>query len=240
MASTSTQPTLEVTQPETPSVSNAHRWVDLGLVLTVAFSAPILGSAYFVSHPSTHEYTNQRLLLGILSETTSLILFLVLFKRQGRQFKNIGFNFHWTDFPKAIGLALAAYLVMGAYYRIIPYLYFLITLNTFHGYPTSSVFTASLWLTFPFLFLNPLFEETLVRGYLMTELIDMRKSVLFASIVSLLFQTSYHLYYGIFGAAMVGCGLSIFVIYYAKTRKLVPVILAHLLWDSTILFKLHH
>jgi membrane protease YdiL (CAAX protease family) len=242
MASTGTQPELEIISPtEAPSVSSAHRWIDLGLVLMVAFSAPILGSAYLASHPSPHEYTGSRLVLGILSEAISLMLFLVLFKRQGRQLKDIGFSFHWTDLPKAIGLAVAAFMMMWIYYLTIPYVYFLITLNTFRGYPLSSTFPASLWFIFPFLLLNPFFEETLVRGYLMTELIDLRKSVIFAAIISLLFQTSYHLYYGVFGAVMVGCGLSIFVIYYAKTRRLMPVILAHMIWDFTpILQKLHH
>jgi membrane protease YdiL (CAAX protease family) len=40
---------------------------------------------------------------------------------------------------------------------------------------------------------------------------------------------------------MVGCGLAVFAIYYAKSRRLMPVILAHMLWDfTTVLSKLHH
>ena len=242
MASTSTQPDLETVSPtKTISISNRHRWIDLGLILMVAFSTPVLASAYLVSHPVPHEYTGQRLSLGIMNEIISLTLFLVLFKRQGRQLKDIGFSFHWTDVPKALGLTLAVLIVMWAYYLIVPYVYFLITLNTFHGYPPPSAFPSSLWLVFPFLFLNPFFEEMLVRGYLMTELIDLRKSATLAGIISLLFQTSYHLYYGVFGAAMVGCGLAVFVIYYAKTRRLMPVILAHMFWDFTlVLQKFHH
>jgi hypothetical protein len=45
MASTITQPELKIAiSPETLSVSNAHRWIDLGLVLLVAFAVPLLGS----------------------------------------------------------------------------------------------------------------------------------------------------------------------------------------------------
>ena len=75
----------------------------------------------------------------------------------------------------------------------------------------------------------------------MTELIDLRKSVALAAVVSLGLQTSYHLYYGVFGATIVGCGLAVFAIYYAKSRRLMPVIFAHMLWDFTTVFsKLHH
>lgn len=98
----------------------------------------------------------------------------------------------------------------------------------------------SLWFLIPLLLLNPFFEETLVRGYLMTELIELRHSVALAVVVSLAVQTSYHLYYGIYGALTVGSGLSVFALYYAKSRRLTPVILAHLLWDLTALLGAWH
>ena len=50
--------------------------------------------------------------------------------------------------------------------------------------------------------------------------------------ISLAVQTSYHLYYGVFGALMVGCGLSVLAISYAKSRRLMPVILAHIFGTS--------
>lgn len=91
----------------------------------------------------------------------------------------------------------------------------------------------SMWFLLPFLLLNPFFEELLVRGYLMTELMELRHSVALAVIVSLVVQTSYHLYYGVYGALTVGSGLSVFAFYYAKSRRLTPVIFAHLMWDLT-------
>ena len=242
MASTSTQPELESPLPHViTTVSRAHRCIDLGLVLSVAFAGDILISIYALLHPTAIQYSNGRLSWRILQEVIALLLFMVLFKRQGRHLREIGFVFRWTDLPKAFGLVFASFSVMWGMTIAVPYVYFLITLRTFNDIARPSGLSAcSIWLLLPFLLLNPFFEELLVRGYLMTELIDLRKSVLLAAIVSLAVQTSYHLYYGVFGAAMVGCGLSVFVIYYAKSRRLMPVILAHMLWDLTSLLSRFH
>jgi membrane protease YdiL (CAAX protease family) len=98
---------------------------------------------------------------------------------------------------------------------------------------TSGFAAISPWLLIPFLFVNPVFEETLVRGYLMTEIMQLRSSAITAIVFSVAIQTSYHLYYGAFGALTVGSGLAVLAIYYAKSRRLMPVTLAHLLWDLT-------
>jgi membrane protease YdiL (CAAX protease family) len=243
MASTSTQPELAIApQPEVPAVSNAQRWTDLGLVLLVAFATSVAGSISLAFHPGPIQYSNMRLALGLLDEAVALLLFFVLFKRQGRQLRSIGFGFQWTDLPKAAGLVAVAFTVMGLMVATVHYAYFLITQRTFHDNGPHSGFSgSSLALILPFIILNGLFEETLVRGYLMTEFIDLRGSVVLATVISLGLQTSYHLYYGIYGAAMVGCGLSVLAIYYAKSRRLMPVILAHMLWDFiTVLSKLQH
>lgn len=97
--------------------------------------------------------------------------------------------------------------------------------------------SSSFWLLIPFVILNPFYEEILVRGYLMTEIIELRSSVVLATFVSIALQTSYHLYYGVVGALSVGGAFAVFALYYAKTRDLMPVILAHLFWDLTALWR---
>ncbi len=242
MAATTTQLELEIIpSAQVPSVSNAHRWVDLGLILAVIFADHILGSIYVAFHPTAPSYSNMRLFTGICDETIGLLLFLVLFKRQGRRFQDIGLGFQWIDLPKALGLVVAAVVTMWTTWFVVTYGWLLITLR-FPQWPnTRAMFsTSSLWLFLPFLLLNPFFEEILVRGYLMTELIDLRKSVLLATVASILVQTSYHLYYGVAGAMVVGSGLTVLAIYFAKSRRLMPVILAHMLWDSTALLGFVH
>jgi membrane protease YdiL (CAAX protease family) len=242
MASTGTQPELEIPPPPPPIfVSNTHRWIDLGLVLAVAFAGHILNSIYLSFHPVPPKYSNISLVGGILAESTALLLFLVLFKRQGRQIQSIGLSFRWTDLPIALGLVVASFIATAASTGSIGYVWSLATQRSMHWTETRAMFSStSLWLLPLFLLLNPFFEEILVRGYLTTELIDLRKSVLLATLVSLGVQTSYHLYYGVFGAVVVGCGLAVFAIYYAISRRLMPVILAHMLWDLTALLRYRH
>lgn len=221
--------------------TNAHRWTDLGLVLLVGFGYSIAGSVYvaFVHQPSV--YSNLRVLAGIFQELTALALFGVLFNRQGRKLRTLGLDFRWTDIPKGLGLVIGCFTVMGIANFGIGILWSLIGHNTPHFNDTSSRFTAtSIWLLFPFLLLNPFFEEILVRGYLMTELIELRYSVAAAAFVSLALQTSYHLYYGLFGALVVGSGLSVLALYYALSRRVTPVIVAHVLWDLTALLSAWH
>jgi membrane protease YdiL (CAAX protease family) len=240
----STSPQLALETPgliETPKIRDSHRWTDLGLVMIVAFAGSILRSTYLAFHPVPPEYSNIRLVGGIITELTALALFIVLFKRQGRRFQNIGFKFRWTDLPKGLGLAVAVIVVMWVASVAINRVWFLILLRTPHSVDTRNMFSeCSIWLLLPFLVLNPFFEETLVRGYLTTELIDLQKSWLLAALVSVLVQTSYHLYYGLYGALVVGCGLSVFAFYYARSRRLMPVIIAHMLWDLTALLHTWH
>jgi membrane protease YdiL (CAAX protease family) len=237
MACVSTQPELEVAQPGVPSVSNAHRWIDLGLVLLVAFGHSILGSIIQLFHPALLTRSNSAIGLAIFGEAIALLLFFVLFSRQERRITDIGLGFRWTDIPKGFGLTIVSFIFIRVMAVAVPYVYFLVTLRTFpYSTSTSNIFTSSLWLLIPFLVLNPFFEEILVRGYLMTEWISLRGSAVLAAILSVTFQTSYHLYYGVYGAMMVGCGLSVLAIYYAKSRRLMPVILAHMLWDFTLVW----
>ncbi len=67
----------------------------------------------------------------------------------------------------------------------------------------------------------------------MTELIGLSWPVSLAALASVALQISYHLYYGVGGALSVGAGFVVSAVYFAKSRKLMPVILSHFLWDLT-------
>src|SRR5882762_8801968 len=112
------------------AVTSAHRWIDLSLVLAVAFANSILGSIFLAFHPDAPKYSDPHLFSGILAEATALLLFLVLFKRQGRNLKDIGLSFRWTDLPTALGLAVAAFFSMWAAWIAIYYGWFFLTLRS--------------------------------------------------------------------------------------------------------------
>jgi membrane protease YdiL (CAAX protease family) len=92
-----------------------------------------------------------------------------------------------------------------------------------------------------FAVINPFFEELIVRAFLISEATLLTGSAGLAVILSVLLQTSYHLYQGIPNAVGDGLIFLAFSTYYAKTRRLWPVIFAHLWLDlfAVIFYHLH-
>jgi membrane protease YdiL (CAAX protease family) len=85
---------------------------------------------------------------------------------------------------------------------------------------------------------NPFFEELLVRAYLMTEIEYLTGNINIAIVVSVLLQTSYHYYQGAVAPLFLSIGFMFFSFYYAKNRRITPVILAHMYFDLLALFNL--
>jgi len=86
--------------------------------------------------------------------------------------------------------------------------------------------------------LNPFFEELIVRAYLMTEIGELTGSWILAVGVSVVFQAGYHIYYGWPVAVSLGFQFLVFALYYAKTRRAAPIILAHGIFDFWALIRL--
>lgn len=224
-------------EPPDAKALHRHRWIDLGLVLLVAFVPSIGTSVYHLFYPAPHNYTNAEIAVGLLHELTALTLFVVLFSRQNRRVRELGISFHWTDLPKGLYLLIGSFITAFLASYATRSTWFLMTHKELPVGVRSTFAATSFWLLVPFLILNPFFEEILVRGYLMTEIIELRSSVVLGTLISISVQTSYHLYYGVEGAIFVGGGLAIFALYYAKTRQLAPVIVAHMLWDLLALVR---
>jgi len=93
-------------------------------------------------------------------------------------------------------------------------------------------------MAIPVFLLNPFFEELIVRAYLMTEIGELTGSWILAAGLSTALQFSYHLYYGWEGALSLSFQFLVFSIYYANTRRAIPVILAHGFFDVIALLRL--
>ena len=85
--------------------------------------------------------------------------------------------------------------------------------------------------TLIFQFLNPFFEELIIRAYLITEVRSLTGSATKAIILSTVLQATYHLYQGAPSAIGHGAAFLIWSIYYARTNRVAPIILAHLYSD---------
>jgi membrane protease YdiL (CAAX protease family) len=65
---------------------------------------------------------------------------------------------------------------------------------------------------------------------------DLTGSGALAVAISVALQTVYHLYQGVIMAVATGAGFLIFSLYYARSRRITPVILAHLYLDALALW----
>jgi len=79
--------------------------------------------------------------------------------------------------------------------------------------------------------INPIKEELIVRAYLLSEVRLLSGRLWLAVAVSVAVQTSYHLYQGIWAAVSHLALFLVFSLYYARTRDILPVVLAHLYFD---------
>jgi membrane protease YdiL (CAAX protease family) len=92
-------------------------------------------------------------------------------------------------------------------------------------------------LSIAFICLNPFFEELIVGAYTMSEVMNLGGTRALAVVVSVVAQMSYHLYQGVASSLALTLLFTVFSIYYIRTRRIVPVILAHLCLDLLALFR---
>lgn len=92
-------------------------------------------------------------------------------------------------------------------------------------------------LSVAFTCLTPLFEESIVRGYTMSEIMSAGGSAGVAIVVSVALQMSYHLYQGLANCIVIAVVFTVYSIYYAKTRRIVPAVFAHFLMDLLFLIR---
>ena len=72
----------------------------------------------------------------------------------------------------------------------------------------------------------------------MTEIKELTGSSVLAIALSVVFQASYHLYYGWVGALSIGFLFLVFAIYYARYKRAEPIIVAHAVFDLYALIRL--
>lgn len=212
---------------------NNLRWFELGLVLLLAFGSSLAFSIHTLVHgPADFSpYTNERWVNSAFHELICLALLGYVLHRRGLRFRDLGLTWSRRDIFIGMGLYAAASLVHSVAYWLIQAGQLTITGSIAPPVRAAQIFGHPTTLAFLFAFLNPFFEELIVRAYLMTEVSKLTGSMVLATIVSVLLQSAYHLYYGWTGAAAMVFLFSVFAVYYALTRNATPVIIAHFLLD---------
>ncbi|MFZ3451649.1 CPBP family intramembrane glutamic endopeptidase [Arthrobacter sp. 7Tela_A1] len=169
-------------------------------------------------------------LLGIFFSLVPVALVLFLLTEPGRSaFRRIGFTFARPLRDFALGFVLAAVIGAG-------------TLGVYAAGRALGITTAlvpaaldTYWWTLPVLILSAMrhavLEEVIVVGYLFTRLRALGWSVPAMILTSALIRASYHLYQGIgpgIGNFLMGL---LFGYAYYKTKRVMPLVIAHALID---------
>jgi len=236
------QPSIILPEPIIPS-ERRIRLIEVVLVCTIA-----LGASLFTSISSLFQTSMQsnrgasQWAYGILTELTSLALLWYVLQRRSKTFADLGMRWKWSDIAWSLLLCAGGYLAYCITYVLAVSAGlsgFGKTGDSVGDYLFGDGVTV---ITMAFLCVNPFFEELIARAYLITEVKFLTNSTWMALAVSTLFQAAYHLYQGVPLALAIGANFFLWSLYYVKTNRITPVILAHLYFDvgSTLLYVARH
>jgi len=222
-----------VVEAEIPVGSARLRWFEVCLVLLITCGSNFLSSLYiFVNGPSgVSHFPGARWTMGIVQESAGLLLLGYVLFRSNRRFKDIGLSWSLRQVGSGLLVAIISYISYSIGYTLIHFLHAALFPHAAAGPTPRDLFGHASLMMVPFSLLNPFFEELIVRAYLMTEVSALTGSSVLAIILSVLVQTSYHLYYGWIGALTLSFQFLVFAIYFARTRKALPIIVAHGIFD---------
>ncbi len=220
-----------------------QRRVLLGLCLVslVAFAGPLMRLAYALIPPDYWGTLggNFRHLWTCVHDVISLCVLVYVLRRSGRSFSHLGLV--WT--PAAVGLTLPVFLLQFWVTRIQwPVIPWAARSMVGPGWVVPDIakllFGSQVrFASVPAGLLNGFFEELIVRGYLMTEVMRLFGKTWLAILLSVSFQVTYHFYQGLpLGLSHI-LTFTLFSIIYAKTRSLLPIALAHSAWDLRVLWE---
>ncbi|HEV7516723.1 MAG TPA: type II CAAX endopeptidase family protein [Thermoanaerobaculia bacterium] len=233
----------EEEEPERPTVSRPlsdHRlraW-ELALVLLVAFSSPLLSSAldWWTGRLGPGTPTVLDSLYGINKQAVCVALLAYVLSRRGQSWRDLGLTFHWTDIPVGYFLLLAARLAHFLAWRVTSWGSALITGHKIAITPGPEPIAglALITLSLVLAVIDPIYEELIVRAFTMTEVEALTGSTGLAIAASVVLQTSYHLYLGTASALAAGATFLVYAGFYARFRRITPVIFSHVVWDLMV------
>ena len=215
-------------------VSPRMRLAGLLIVLAVAVLPFLLGTVFAVYGSgvvATQSATRYRYSYSLLTELTSLALLGYVIHQNGQRVSDLGLSLQTCDIQHAFLLMVAGSVAYQFSFLVIARVY--MSLEG-HTPPPPFIPAAGLGVTlFTLIFalVNPFFEELIVRAFLISETVALTGSSVLAVAISVGLQTAYHLYQGRVYAGAIGVTFLIFSIYYVRTHRILPVILAHLWFD---------
>jgi len=209
-------------------------------VLLVACGGYIAYSLYLlIGGPSdAPQISGFRWAGGIVQEVAALLLLGYVLSRRGLRFTNLGLRWSLRDVAAGLLVTALSYAAYGLGHTLVQTIHHLVygsfatgrTARDFFGHPSV--------MAIPWSLLNPFFEELIVRAYLMTEVMELTGSSTLAVVLNVGVQFSYHLYYGWVGAISLSFLFLVPALYYVRSRRALPLIVAHGFFDVYALLRL--
>jgi membrane protease YdiL (CAAX protease family) len=162
------------------------------------------------------------------NEASALAVLWYVINQQRRRWRDIGWGFTPLDLAIALGLVLGANIASFIAYSVVQAFYYAAAGHYLVPKSLSGMLGFGFVSSLVFVCLNPFFEELIVRAFVISEVIALGGKLWVAVIVSVALQVSYHLYQGAAHMIPITAVFLIFSIYYVRTRRIMPVILAHL------------
>jgi membrane protease YdiL (CAAX protease family) len=174
----------------------------------------------------------------IFLDSSCLFLLVLILAERKETLKDLGFSYQTKDISRSIilfvsGMTLTVFITfpLAFYY-----------LKNGHSSLSSAekyfqlLSQLPLGLAFAFSVVNPLFEELITRAYLMTELEHLFHKAWLSVILCALIQAGYHLYQGWIPTFAHFVTFLFFSLYYQKTKRIMPLVLAHFYMDFFAIF----
>jgi len=238
-----TIPVVEiVAPPEASKPTRKRRLLALVMVLCASILHFIVSSSYYLlggtAAPSVPGMMRYRLVGALVAESTSLLVLWYVISERHDGWKSIGWNPSWNDPMHGIGLWIVSLIA-----TVPPVMIFQSANYAFSGHYMQAKDLRQLLgfgisaLSIAFVLVNPFFEELIVRAYAMSEVMGLGGSRALAVVVSVALQVSYHLYQGAARSIAVAATFTVFSIYFVRTRRILPVVIAHFCIDALALLR---
>lgn len=216
-------------QPELAQSSRPVTSREIALVLGLPTTVFLASSISWRLRQTGIVFTDRRLLVTLAIELVIVATLLpYLWRKRWRPMAVAG-NPEPRDVLRGLGLWLglmgAVYLTLIALYVVAPdYVRALVQTRPFTGVVSAPMVVATALL-------NPIFEEFLWLGYTIPTL-GSRFGVRTACVVSIALRVAVHLYQGSIALIAILPTAIVMTVYFARTRRLWPVVVAHVIVDA--------
>jgi membrane protease YdiL (CAAX protease family) len=220
------------------SADRLRRW-ELPLVLLVAFSSTLLASTqhWWIGQPGAGKPTILGSIDWMQRQGIALGLLAYVLARRGSSFRDLGLTFAWVDLPAAFLLLIAGSLARSVAWKAMDWASVAVTGHLTQNFYSPPTFAGWAGVVSGLLLVgtSPLFEEMIARAYTQTEVEALTGSAALAVFASVAVQTSYHFYLGTEYALAAAAAFLVRACFYARFRRITPVILAHMIWNAHLL-----